>query len=249
MAKRFTETEKWKDKWFRQLKTSEKFLFIYLIENCDIAGFIEVDLGFWSYQTGLEEYKIEGALKGLERSVKGAGEWVWVKNFLKHQKNDDLNPANPAHRGVISKLKVQKNRFKDVEEFKEFVAPYKDLIGFIGKGKGIVKSITNVKDEPEFEKFQAAIKKFPGTKGGSETEYINFKKKHKDYKEVVHLLEPAIFAQIAHRKKLKIEIEDNPVGKHLPAWKNFQTWINNRCWEEEYGEEEGRAPVKMSGSQ
>ncbi len=44
MATRFTETNKWKDKWFRSLDPLEKVLFIYLIDNCDNAGFIEIDL-------------------------------------------------------------------------------------------------------------------------------------------------------------------------------------------------------------
>ncbi len=359
MAKRFTETNKWKDKWFRKLKSGEKLLFMYLTDNCDLAGFIELDVELFSFHTSLTQEHVEKAIEGLNR-LPIIGDFIWLPNFIVHQKNFPLNPLNNAHKSIISSIKThpefeeaqallpeidylikvgltQKeavwvrdsgicrytnekidelrnyemdhvipksqggsdaydnmatcvksfNREKSdklmnliVENYSASLAKRelmknpllladfnkfftREIIVFngslvdnangylgaqlspLGKGKGSIKSNTNVKDEPEFEKFQAAIKKFPGTKGGAETEYINFKKKHKDYKEVVHLLEPAIFAQIAHRKKVKAEIEQNQVGKHLPAWKNFQTWINNRCWEEEYGEEEGPTPVRL----
>lgn len=79
----------------------------------------------------------------------------------------------------------------------------------------------------EFESFR---KKYPGTKRGHDTEFNNFKKKHKDWKIVLPLLEPAVDGQIAYRKKLK------EVGAFIPNWKNMQTWLNQRCWEEESGE-------------
>ena len=44
MAYRFTDTNKWHDAWFSSLKPLEKLLFNYLCDNCDIAGFIEINL-------------------------------------------------------------------------------------------------------------------------------------------------------------------------------------------------------------
>ncbi|NMB81910.1 MAG: hypothetical protein GYA14_08835, partial [Ignavibacteria bacterium] len=65
MAYRFTNTDKWADSWFANLKPIEKLLFIYLYENCDIAGFIEINLKRWAVDIGAELKTIEGALKGL----------------------------------------------------------------------------------------------------------------------------------------------------------------------------------------
>ncbi len=76
--------------------------------------------------------------------------------------------------------------------------------------------------------FEKARKLFPGSKRGLQTEYDNFLKKHKDGSEVIHLLEPAIQREIIHKTNLKNS------GQFCPAWKNFQTWINNRCWEQEF---------------
>ena len=38
MAKRFTETEKWKDGWFLNLKPEYRLVWCYLLDSCTIAG-------------------------------------------------------------------------------------------------------------------------------------------------------------------------------------------------------------------
>lgn len=82
--------------------------------------------------------------------------------------------------------------------------------------------------EGEFETFRL---RFPGRKRGFATEFELFKK-HKDWKEVIPLLLPAVEAQIAWRATT---IAKDP-NAFVPSWKNLKTWLNNRCWEEETGE-------------
>ena len=65
--------------------------------------------------------------------------------------------------------------------------------------------------------FDESRKLFKGTKRGNQTEFDNFVKKHTDWKEVLPLLLPAVQYQIKQRAKDGF------------YWKNFQTWINNRC--------------------
>lgn len=137
--KRFTETCKWDDPWFRSLPGSHKLVFLYVLDRCDNAGFWEFDKEAVIFHTKLKEEHVEGALKGLERGLKGASGWVWVRRFLRHQKNEDLNPANPAHRQIISLLSDQSKRFSEVPEFLEFEGAYKGLFSPIGIGKGLVK--------------------------------------------------------------------------------------------------------------
>lgn len=74
--------------------------------------------------------------------------------------------------------------------------------------------------------FDIARKAWPGIRRGLETE-IKCLKKHKDWRKVIHLLKPAIDEQIK-RHRLKKQL-----GVFVPPWKNFKTWLNNRCWEEE----------------
>ena len=116
MANRFTQTDKWKDLWFRNLPIEAKVLFEYIRDNCDIAGFWKIDFELAAFDTGLpltsemtgvfENIKspfntIEGALKGLERCYLREGDVIWVKNFLLHQKNLPLNPENKCHQGIL----------------------------------------------------------------------------------------------------------------------------------------------------
>lgn len=145
---RFTETNKWNDPWFRKLKASEKIVFIYIIDNCNNAGFYEIDIDMMSFQIGLDKAKIEGAIEGLNRGLLGAKNWVWVKNFLKHQKNWPLNPDNNAHRQIINLMIEQKENFIEVEYFIEKLGAIEGLISPIGKGRG--KGIGKVKvDKPK----------------------------------------------------------------------------------------------------
>ncbi len=80
-------------------------------------------------------------------------------------------------------------------------------------------STSKQKDMSIFDKSRLLFK---GTKRGLQTEYENFCK-HPDHREVVELLLPAVENQIRWRA------ED---GRY---WKNFKTWVNQRCWEETEG--------------
>ena len=97
----------------------------------------------------------------------------------------------------------------------------------IGNNISTKKIITKDIKEIYKEKFEIFRKIYPGTKRGIDTEFDNFKKKHKDYKEYVELLLPAIKKQIQiHDKKIDLKL-------FCPEYKMLQTWINQRCWDEE----------------
>lgn len=137
--KRFTDTNKWDDPWFRALPGVHKLVFLYIIDRCNNAGFWEIDMDSMAFHTKLKPEHLEGALKGLERGIKGASGWAWVRRFLRHQKNEPLNPDNPAHRQIIALISEQLERFQHVPEFKEFEGALKGLKSPIGTGKGIGK--------------------------------------------------------------------------------------------------------------
>lgn len=75
------------------------------------------------------------------------------------------------------------------------------------------------------EIFDNFRKIYLGTKRGNETEFNNFKK-HKDWESVLPTLTDLLNSQIKNRALKKQR------GEFVPEWKNLQTWINNRCWEE-----------------
>jgi hypothetical protein len=139
MAKRFTDTEKWRDKWFRSLNPLEKLLFIYLVDNCDNAGVIEIDYSFWAYQVGCDNSEIIKAFNGLSKCTEVVGEWCWIENFLRHQKNLPLNETNNAHKQILSLLDEHKNRFISSIKFQYFLGANKGLNRPIGNSNDKVK--------------------------------------------------------------------------------------------------------------
>lgn len=78
-----------------------------------------------------------------------------------------------------------------------------------------------------FEDFR---KRYGGIKKGASTEFKTFKK-HKDWKESMPLLLPALEKEISARETARVKKE------FFPAWKNLQTWLNQRCWEQEFTNE------------
>ena len=153
MPHRFTNTDKWRSQFLRKKDKDAKLLWLWLKDNCDCAGFWEVDLELAHDETGIELDNIEtvfmglqrgfiGASKPLPRGIEGAYEWIWIRDFLSEQKNLPLNTENPAHRGIIKRIEQQAFRFPDIyselEKIHPTQAPSKPLPR--GKGKGNGKS-------------------------------------------------------------------------------------------------------------
>jgi hypothetical protein len=78
--------------------------------------------------------------------------------------------------------------------------------------------------------FEEARKFYPGQKGGHDPMFAIFKKKSVAYKTDVELLLPAMEKEASYKAHLKA------TGKHCPDWKNFQTWLNQQCWLQEFPE-------------
>ena len=142
MSYRFTNSDKWTDGWFSDLSPNGKLLFIFLYENCDNAGFYEVNKKFMLFLLGFNETELKDAIKELGKCyVKSKdGTIVWLKNFLKHQKKTPLNFANNSHKQVILLIQdnlSQKDKFKDCKELTELV-PIKEVIKEVVKQKPVV---------------------------------------------------------------------------------------------------------------
>lgn len=175
--KRFTETNKWDDPWFRALSAPYKLIFSYVTDRCNNAGFWEIDADAMAFHTKLDPKHFEGAWKGLQRGIKGAGGWVWVRRFLRHQKNEDLNVLNPAHKQIISLIREQKERFREVPEFLEFIAPWKGhpvgLLSPIGTGTGKVQvQEEGMQGEKELPSLEACLSQIAAS--GINPEFARF---------------------------------------------------------------------------
>jgi hypothetical protein len=153
MAYRFTDTEKWEDGWFTSLSQLQMLLFIYLCDNCNNAGFYEIKLKRASSDLNSSPETIQGALEGLHRGLMWSvdGETIYIRNFLKHQKNLPLNPNNNAHRGILDKFELYRHKF-DIEDIEKFIEGAMEGLGSPtgngnGKGNGIGKGKEKEKEK------------------------------------------------------------------------------------------------------
>jgi len=107
MAKRFTDSEKWKKPWFRSLSPVEKCFWVYVLDNCDQAGIWDVDFQLASFCIGdsLDEVRIREVFKKQYAEVAGGKRWH-IPDFLDFQYGE-LRYSNRLHAFVLNLLKKQ----------------------------------------------------------------------------------------------------------------------------------------------
>ncbi len=105
MAKRYTDTEKWKKGFIKSLPPEYKLFFLFLLDECDHAGIWHIEMEIAEVRLGvkLSLEKIRGLFK--ERVVEfDGGTKLFIPDFIDFQYGE-LNPKNKVHKSVIEKLK------------------------------------------------------------------------------------------------------------------------------------------------
>lgn len=224
MAYRFSDTSKWSDEWFIDLKPGEKLMFMYLCDTCDLGGFFELSLRKLAFDLGLKNEEIKANLKGLERGfiLSSDKRVLFLRNFLKHQKNLPLNPNNNSHKGILRRFDNYKDKF-DIDLVKlvnnqltesEILGACQPLPSPYGKGNGnnieVIKEYKGI----AFENFWNLYNKKVGNKKAVEKKWI----------------------------KLKIDVQQK-ILKVLPEWKKQfsskqfyphpETFLNQERWNDE----------------
>jgi hypothetical protein len=117
MSNRFTNTEKWKDSLFRRLPPNAKLLYFYILDNCDCAGFWEVDLDLAAFNIRIDVEEMKKAFAILHSRFLTDDKYVWVKSFIRfQQKGNILNPKNNAHIGIARCIKQHELLSEAVKE-------------------------------------------------------------------------------------------------------------------------------------
>lgn len=98
--KRFTETTKWRDPWFRNLSPQAKLLWLWLLDHCDRIGIVEVELAAASFDLGdrIKEKHLAELVSRLQ-ATETSGRY-FVSKFIPFQYGR-LSETCPAHRPVI----------------------------------------------------------------------------------------------------------------------------------------------------
>lgn len=127
MAKRFTDTDKWKKPFIRGLEGAYKLLWFYILDDCDHAGIWQVDFEVAQIRIGHPVSEKKAIEVFGERIVKIAANKWWIPDFVSFQYGE-LSDKNRLHISVIQILTKYKI---------ETLAPYKPLTGAQGQEQGI----------------------------------------------------------------------------------------------------------------
>ena len=102
MAKRFTDTEKWKDAWYIALNNDYKIIWQWLIDNCTHAGFCKRNIPLINLMCKVNVTE-EEVISAMERRVIIIGNDWFIPKFIKFQYST-LRSAKPAIIGVVKEL-------------------------------------------------------------------------------------------------------------------------------------------------
>ena len=104
MAKRMTDTDKWKKRFVRELTPQHKLLWFYILDDCNHAGIWEVDIEVASIRVG--ENLIYDMLPQsfLDKIVIfDDGDKWFIPDFIEYQYGE-LNQNSNVHKSVINLL-------------------------------------------------------------------------------------------------------------------------------------------------
>lgn len=96
--KRFTETTKWNDPWYRKLTPQLKCFWLWLCDNCDSAGVINVDFELASFQIG-ELISADDMVSFADRIRQLPKGRFWIIKFIPFQYGKlsrDCKPHTPV---------------------------------------------------------------------------------------------------------------------------------------------------------
>ena len=104
MAKRMTDTDKWKKRFVRDLSPQHKLLWFYILDDCNHAGIWEVDIEVASIRVGYELVYDMLPKEFLDKVVifDNGDKW-FIPDFIDFQYGE-LNPNSNVHKSVIQLL-------------------------------------------------------------------------------------------------------------------------------------------------
>jgi hypothetical protein len=103
MAKRNTDTDKWKKPFIRSLSADYKLLWLYIIDDCDHAGIWHVDFEVARIRIGCPKITEEKAQQLFSEKIKVFGDegskW-YIADFVVFQYGNNLSEKNRLHMAV-----------------------------------------------------------------------------------------------------------------------------------------------------
>src|SRR6185312_4104773 len=102
MAKRLTDTEKWKDEWYVSLSNDDRIVWQWLLDNCSHAGFCKRSMSILNMMCRVNYTEEEMISKMSNRLIIIRTEW-FIPNFIRFQYSS-LMSLKPAILSVVKEL-------------------------------------------------------------------------------------------------------------------------------------------------
>ena len=142
MAKRMTDTDKWKKRFLRELKPQHKLLWFYILDDCNHAGIWDVDIEVASIRVGEELIYDMLPQAFLDKIVifDNGDKW-FIPEFIDFQYGE-LNPNSNVHKSVIALLDKY------------------NLEGYLKGSQGVQSTLNNKDKDKDIVKVKAKAKRF-----------------------------------------------------------------------------------------
>ncbi len=168
MAKRFTDSEKWKKVFIQDLPAAYKLFWLYLLDDCNHVGVWEAaEIKVACIRLG-ETVSIDGALSyfGDRIQVFDSGKKWFIPDFIGFQYGE-LNPSNRLHSSVLATL--QKHGLRVTTPLGKGVdTPYQTPQGAKDKDKDM--EMDKAKDNAELDnKVEGCLNAYPSKRADGAT--------------------------------------------------------------------------------
>ena len=139
MAKRFTDTEKWKKAFIKKLAPELKLLWFYILDDCDISGLWQVDLEVASIRIGIP-IDINKAISEFDENIIiiDNGEKWFIPSFLEFQYGSQLSKTNNIFRSIekiLNKYDLYQYLNIEITESGTTISSYRNRISQVVRDK------------------------------------------------------------------------------------------------------------------
>lgn len=251
MAKRFTDTDKWKRKWYRALSLKAKVAWQYLCDQCDHAGIFIVDYDLFSFQVNFKIGEKDLFTWFHGKLIKIDDDKIFIPSFFQFQYKDTKDNFS-AKKSAVKLLSAynlidKEGKLKFPEESggrvggESMDSTSNININIKGKIKGKIKTDGASNPEPDFSTldclqktwFDDFWKLYPNrvnkcTASLRFMQQITTESKWENLKRAVSNYKARLEKESSWLKPKQADIFLGPSNKTVPPWVE--------CLEPDYGE-------------
>lgn len=132
MAKRFTDTDKWKNPFIKSIPIKYKLLWFYILDDCDIAGLWRVDIEIACIRCG-QKFDVAKALEIFKEKIiviDNGNKW-FIPSFIEFQYGQQLSKTNNIFKSidrVLSKYNLYQYLTVEISETGTTISSHRNRI-------------------------------------------------------------------------------------------------------------------------